>query len=99
MSLSITPQHIECNIVNYNNSFYEDGYLSDSVSNCSYSTIAESEVVAAKIKRHEHQLLNHYNNLQATQNNENSDKYQVVNIMVDRLNIYGENERNRNEII
>lgn len=94
------PQHVECNVVNYNNpTFYEDGYLSDSVSNCSYSTVAESEIVGARIKRHEQEYLNQQKYEKDSQNNNNSDKYQVVNIIVDKLHIYGDNEGNRKEHI
>ena len=97
MSSDIFPQHVECNVVNYNNLSYEDGYLSDSVSNCSYSTVAESEIVGARIKLHEQQFLDQHNRSKELQNIDNSDKYQVVNIRVDKLHIYGDKEGNRKE--
>lgn len=97
MSSDILPQHVECNVVNYNNPSYEDGYLSDSVSNYSYSTVADSDVVETRIKRHEQQFLNQYSHLKEHQNNISSDKYQVVNITVDKLHIYGDKESNRKE--
>ena len=99
MFSDILPQHVECNVVNYNNPSYEDGYLSDSVSNCSFSTIAQSDVVEARIKRHEQNLLNQHNHLKEYQNNNSSEKYQVVNITVDKLHIHGDKESYRKEYI
>lgn len=62
----------------------------DSISNFSESTVANSDYVEARIKYQESQRQQQHHEMQYNNHVDDANKYQIVNIKVDTLHIYGD---------